>query len=113
MVQHHDSDEILVATGSMTSGAAKTARARKLHGATEPDEPADGAVGCELELVRSIWNVAVADEGQHTLPPSMGRIAALRGSLTDDGCVDAAFAKFRWRQRSSTVNARFRTWQEN
>jgi hypothetical protein len=33
--------------------------------------------------------------------------------MTDHESVDAAFAKFRQRQRSSTVRARFRTWQEN
>jgi hypothetical protein len=56
MLQHHDSDAILVETGSMASCAAEKACACQ-HRATEPDDPNDGAIGCELNLCRWAWMV--------------------------------------------------------
>jgi hypothetical protein len=94
---HHDSDVILVVTVRWRRGRQKM-RASKLliMGKLAPRwrdwMPCGGA-----------WEVAVADEERHTLPPSMGRIPP--HAVATDECVDAAFAKFRWRQRSSTVRA--------
>ena len=61
------------------------------------------AIGCELLAYAGEWDVQLQMMSGTPYQVTIAGIAAQHG-WTDEW-VDAAFAKFRWRQRSSTVRA--------